>query len=137
MGRLSPDAGTMRAAIAMAIRAPSVHNTQPWRWEIGERTVHLYADWSRRVPATDPDGRDLLISCGAALHHLRVALGAEGWATTVHRVPNPARPDHLASVEPTAGRRPTTTSCWPPRSGAGAPTDARCRPGRCRQATSS
>jgi nitroreductase len=61
--------------------------------------VHLFADWSRQVPATDPDGRDLVISCGAALHHLRVALAAFGWATTVHRVPNPADPTHLAAIE--------------------------------------
>lgn len=102
MARLMPDVGTMRAAVALAMRAPSVHNTQPWRWELGDHTLHLYADWSRQVPATDPDGRDLVISCGAALHHLRVALGAEGWATTVHRIPNPARPEHLAAVEPHA-----------------------------------
>lgn len=94
-----PDVGTLRRAIALAVRAPSVHNTQPWRWRIGPESVHLYADWTRRVPVTDPDGRDLVISCGAALHHLRVALAALGWSTTVHRVPNPAEPAHLAAIE--------------------------------------
>ena len=54
---------------------------------------------SRHLPATDPQARDLLLSCGAALHHLRVALAATGWATTVHRLPNPTEPDHLAAVE--------------------------------------
>lgn len=102
MSEIRPDRQTLRSAVALAVRAPSVHNTQPWRWEIGEHSVHLYADWTRQVPATDPDGRDLVISCGAALHHLRVALGAEGWASRVHRVPNPARRDHLAAVEPYA-----------------------------------
>ncbi len=94
-----PDRETLRSAIALATRAPSVHNTQPWRWSTGVESVHLVADWTRQVPATDPDGRDLVISCGAALHHLRVALAALGWASEVHRVPNPAEPHHLAAVE--------------------------------------
>lgn len=94
-----PDEKTVRSAIELAIRAPSVHNTQPWRWRVGDSSLHLYADWSRHLPATDPDGRDLVVSCGASLHHLRVALAALGWGTVVHRVPNPAEPDHLAAVE--------------------------------------
>lgn len=100
MSVTQPDRDTVLGAIELAIRAPSVHNTQPWRWEVGDRTVHLYADWDRQVHATDPDGRDLVVSCGAALHHLRVALRASGWQTTVHRIPNPAYPAHLASIEP-------------------------------------
>lgn len=94
-----PDSHTVRSAIELAVRAPSVHNTQPWRWLIGARSVHLMADWTRQVPVTDPDGRDLLLSCGAVLHHLRVAFAALGWATTVHRLPNPADPEHLAAIE--------------------------------------
>ncbi|HEV8557654.1 MAG TPA: NAD(P)H nitroreductase [Actinophytocola sp.] len=95
-----PDHETVRGAIALATRAPSVHNTQPWRWLLGDSTVHLMADWRRHLPVTDPDGRDLLISCGAALHHLRVGLAALGWAGEVHRIPNPADPTHLAALEP-------------------------------------
>jgi nitroreductase len=100
MARGQPDARTVHAALALATRAPSVHNTQPWRWRRAERSLHLYADRSRWLTATDPEGRDLLLSCGAALHHLRVALAALGWSTRVHRVPNPAEPDHLAVIEP-------------------------------------
>lgn len=109
MSGTGPDRETLRGAIALATRAPSVHNTQPWRWVVGEESVHLYADWSRQLPATDPDGRDLLISCGAALHHLRVALAALGWATVVHRIPNPAEPSHLAAIEPRP-HEPTETA---------------------------
>jgi nitroreductase len=94
-----PDHETVRRAIALATRAPSVHNTQPWRFLLGDSSVHLMADWTRHLPATDSDGRDLLISCGAALHHLRVALAAFGWAADVHHIPNPADPTHLAAVE--------------------------------------
>jgi len=94
-----PDEKTVRSAIALAIRAPSVHNSQPWRWRVGDSSLHLYADWSRHLSAIDPDGRDLVVSCGASLHHLRVALAALGWGTAVHRVPNPGDPEHLAAVE--------------------------------------
>ena len=87
-------------ALRLAVRAPSVHNCQPWRWLVGPGTVHLYADGSRQVPATDPHGRDLLISCGAALNHLLVALASLGWDARVRRMPDPARPGHLATVQP-------------------------------------
>lgn len=93
------DRRTVRSALDLAVRAPSVHNSQPWRWRLADRGVHLYADRDRRLPATDPDGRDLLVSCGAALHHLRIALAAVGIGSAVHRIPNPAEPDHLAAVQ--------------------------------------
>lgn len=96
---ISPDIQTLRAAVKLAGRAPSIHNSQPWRWLAGETSLHLYADASRLLPATDPDGRDLMLSCGAALHHLQVAAAAIGWAARIHRLPNPNQPDHLAAVE--------------------------------------
>ncbi|MFI7680156.1 Acg family FMN-binding oxidoreductase [Actinophytocola sp. NPDC049390] len=107
MNERTPDTHTVLDAITLANRAPSVHNTQPWRWLLGDETIHLMADRSRGLPATDPDGRDLLVSCGAALHHLRLALGALGWRAIVHRLPNPADPDHLAAVE-LAPKTPST-----------------------------
>lgn len=85
-------------ALEHAVRAPSVHNTQPWRWRIRDDAVELYADWTRHLPWTDPDRRDLLISCGAALHHLRVALAAQGLAVAVDRFPDPDYEGHLATV---------------------------------------
>jgi nitroreductase len=94
-----PDHHTLHSAIELANRAPSVHNTQPWRWLIGEESVHLLADRTRQLPATEPQGRDLLLSCGAALHHLAVALATLGWHATVHRIPNDNDPDHLAAIE--------------------------------------
>jgi nitroreductase len=94
-----PDAGTIRTVLSLASRAPSVHNTQPWRWWVDGSSLHLYSDASRQLPNTDPDGRDLLLSCGAALHHCVVALAAVGWLSKVTRLPNPADPSHLAAIE--------------------------------------
>lgn len=90
---------TLLAALSLAGKAPSVHNSQPWRWQLGDNSVHLYIDARRWLPATDPHGRDLLLSCGTALHHLRVALAALDIDAEVHRMPNPAEPDHLAAIE--------------------------------------
>ncbi|WP_280339418.1 Acg family FMN-binding oxidoreductase [Nocardia neocaledoniensis] len=98
MKRGLPDDTTVKAALTLAGRAPSVHNIQPWRWRIADHSIHLYLDRQRALPATDPDQRDTVISCGAALHHLTVALAAMGWAAVIHRVPDPADPDHLAAV---------------------------------------
>jgi len=94
-----PNAETVRANLMLAIRAPSVHNTQPWRWGVGDNSLHLYANRSLQLHSTDPDGRDLMISCGAALNHCVIAFAASGWQAKVHRFPNPAEPDHLASIE--------------------------------------
>jgi nitroreductase len=93
-------------AIEHALRAPSVHNTQPWRWRITDDSVELYADWNRHLIATDPDRRDLVVSCGAALHHLLVALAAQGLEVEVDRMPDPDDAEHLATVtvRPGAGR---------------------------------
>ena len=93
-----PDAATIEAAISRACRAPSVHNCQPWQWSASEHSIQLFSDRSRLVRGGDPDDRDLLMSCGAALHHLHVALEAAGWTPRVHRLPDPHQPDHLASV---------------------------------------
>ncbi|GAB1646320.1 Acg family FMN-binding oxidoreductase [Krasilnikovia sp. MM14-A1259] len=99
-------AAVLARAAAMAGYAPSVHNTQPWRWTIRTDRMELTAVWSRQLPAIDPDGRLLLLSCGAALHHARTTLTATGWDYAVERLPTPGRPDLLAVLTPTAHRQP-------------------------------
>jgi nitroreductase len=94
-----PDKKTIRTALTMAIRAPSVHNTQPWLWRVGENSIHLYSNPSLQLQSTDPDSRDLKISCGIALNHCVVAFAALGWPAKVHRFPNPADASHLAALE--------------------------------------
>lgn len=94
-----PDRETIRSALMLATRAPSVHNSQPWRWRVGDDSLHLYSDRDLHLRHTDPDTRDLMLSCGAALNHLVVAFAALGWQSTVHRFPNPADTGHLAAIE--------------------------------------
>lgn len=99
MNTVHPSHDTVSTALEMANRAPSLHNSQPWQWRVGTQSVHLYSQPALQLPHTDPDGRDLLVSCGAALHHCVIAFAALGWRAVVHRFPNPAQPDHLASLE--------------------------------------
>jgi len=83
--------------VAAACRAPSIHNSQPWRWQYDGERLDLFADWGRQIKRGDPDGRDLEISCGAALHHASVAAAGEGFRTRIRRTPNADRA-HLASL---------------------------------------
>ncbi|GAB3226265.1 Acg family FMN-binding oxidoreductase [Mycolicibacterium hippocampi] len=93
------DLDTIRSALSLAGRAPSVHNSQPWQWRLGHDSLHLYANRELLLPHTDPDARDLMLSCGAALNHCVVALAALGWQTKVHRFPRPDESDHLAALQ--------------------------------------
>jgi nitroreductase len=74
----------LRAAQA-AVHAPSIHNTQPWKWVVHPDRLELYADTERQLAVQDPDAHMLLISCGAALHHAEVALSADGWQYDIDR----------------------------------------------------
>jgi hypothetical protein len=87
------------AAVELARHAPSLHNAQPWRWRI----AGLYADTARAVPVADPLGRELRLSCGAALEHAKIALAAAGWHVILTRLPDPSRPDLIARIH-LAGR---------------------------------
>ena len=95
----------LETAALASLRAPSVFNTQPWRWRIAGDTLELSADRDRGLPATDAEGRLLLVSCGTALHHARTALAAAGHRTEVTRLPDPDRPDRLALIR-VAGSAP-------------------------------
>ena len=88
----------LRFLLNYAVLAPSSHNSQPWLWEINGNEIDLWADRSREMPALDASGRELIMSCGAALQHLRLAMRAFGYANIVSILPDPARPNLLARI---------------------------------------
>jgi hypothetical protein len=85
--------------VRAAITAPSVHNTQPWLFTGRGTGLDLYADTARRLPLTDPDSREMVISCGAALFNVRLAMRHLGFVPVVRAFPNPWNRAHLARVD--------------------------------------
>lgn len=71
-----------------AVLAPSVYNTQPWLFKVTGAEVAMYVDRARAMPVTDPLGRNLVISCGAALFHLRIAIRHFGYVPVVRTFPD-------------------------------------------------
>ena len=96
------DRATVEKVLALAVRAPSIHNTQPWRWRLGDDGLRLLADRGRQLTVADPDGHSLLISCGAALHLTELGLAANGWRTVTELWPDRDDPDVIAHLVPEA-----------------------------------
>ena len=89
---------TARFVVETAISAPSVNNTQPW-WFYGiDSEIGLHADDERKLPVADPDGREMLISCGAALFTARVALRHLGIVPKVRLLPEQDLPTLVAKI---------------------------------------
>lgn len=103
----SERAALLRHAAERAVRAPSIHNTQPWRFVLTGDALEIHADRTRGLDVLDPRGRQLTISCGCALYNARVAIAAAGYEPIVHRLPDEDRPDLMARVS-IGGRR-----TWP------------------------
>ncbi|MBE9047527.1 nitroreductase [Pleurocapsales cyanobacterium LEGE 10410] len=97
-----PVAGTttdkLKFLLNYAVLAPSSHNTQPWLFKIVDDGVELYADQTRALPIADPDRRELTISCGAALFHLRIAMHHFGYRDVVEILPEQNNPNLLARI---------------------------------------
>lgn len=105
---LRPDASPgekLRFALRYAVLAPSSHNTQPWRFLVDGDTVALCADRLRALPVADPYDRELVISCGAALMNLRIALAHLGLPYAITLFPSPDDPDVLAHLRVVQGGR--------------------------------
>ncbi|NPT56139.1 Acg family FMN-binding oxidoreductase [Paraburkholderia elongata] len=99
--QIDPNAGIeekLRFALRYAVLAPSNHNTQPWHFIVDGDCITLCADRLRALPMVDPFDRELIISCGAALFNLRVALSHFGLAYAITLFPSPADVDVLAHL---------------------------------------
>jgi len=104
----APSAQVARRMVELACLAPSVRNTQPWAWRLSGSEAWLHADLDRQLLVEDPFGRDLVISCGAALHHFQLAARALGWRTGVVRIPESDDLTVLAHVRLRRDPRPET-----------------------------
>ena len=93
--------------VTAATRAPSIHNTQPWRFVAGPDRLDVYLDAERALPVLDPTGRQQIISCGSAIEFAVVALAAAGHAAEVDLLPEDAHPAHLATVRVTGPHEPS------------------------------
>jgi nitroreductase len=97
-GRLSE--ADILSCITAAIAAPSLHNSQPWRFGIRDGGVEVYVDRHRQLDVIDPTGREMLISIGAAVFNLRLAVRHHGYAPVWRAWPDSAQPDLVARIRP-------------------------------------
>ena len=91
-------AAALTNIVELACRAPSLHNSQPWRWVFEDAALHLFADHTRIGHRTDSAAREVILSCGVALDHVQVAAAAAGWTTRVERLSDSGDRGRLASI---------------------------------------
>jgi hypothetical protein len=88
----------LRRAAIRATYAPSVHNTQPWRFDLRRGELELLADRTRQLHVLDPSGRQLMISLGCALFNARVSLAAAEGTPHIERFPADATGEVVARL---------------------------------------
>jgi hypothetical protein len=93
----------IRQIVTVAALAPSVYNTQPWRFRTDGYVIDVFADRERQLHYMDEPGRLLALSCGAALHHAGLAVRGLGRDVDMRLLPDPHVPDHLARIVPGPG----------------------------------
>jgi hypothetical protein len=97
----------LRAVVRYAILAPSSHNSQPWRFRLVGERLEVLSDGSRALAVSDPDDRELTMACGAAVLNLRLALRHFGQSFECVTLPDPARPELIATFQLTGEENAT------------------------------
>lgn len=103
----TPSRTVLMECIRAAVLAPSLHNSQPWRFRVGRGKVDVYADRGRRLAVLDPSGRELMISVGAAVFTLRVALRHHGFVPRLDLFPDADESDLVARITTARFAAPT------------------------------
>ena len=102
-GGAFPAKGTAREKmmhlLRLAVLAPSIHNTQPWKFSVDRGRIGIFADRTRWLAAADPDQRDLRMSLGCVLENLLIAARHYGYQPEVTYAPRATSPDFVAMVD--------------------------------------
>lgn len=109
VGDAELSAPILTACLEAAIAAPSIHNSQPWRFRIRDGGIDVFTDPTRRLAVIDPEGRELMVSVGAALLNLRVAFLHHGRMPVLRLLPEDGEPHLVARVEPGPPAEPDET----------------------------
>ncbi|MBM2616388.1 nitroreductase [Actinoplanes sp. LDG1-06] len=102
------DDADLRAAAEAGIRAPSMHNSQPWRFRMRDGAIEILADPARRLRTADRSGWAVRMACGAATFNARLALAVRGRPAEVSLLPHTAKPETLARLDPGPDRPPAS-----------------------------
>jgi hypothetical protein len=107
---MPPSREVLTECVRLATAAPSLHNSQPWLFRIGSAGIDVYADRNRRLPVLDPEGREQLISVGAAVFTLRLGMRRAGYLPKAVLFPRPDVPDLVAGVAAAASEPPNAAA---------------------------
>jgi hypothetical protein len=99
----------LHEVVALAALAPSVHNTQPWRFRWDGTALTVLEDPTRGLPVLDPHGRERVLSCGAAIENAVLALRELGRHCDVELLPDREAPELLARLVPGVAESATRT----------------------------
>jgi hypothetical protein len=102
------EADLMRATEA-AIRAPSLHNSQPWQFRLHDGAIDVLLDPHRRLKIADHNNWAARLAGGAALYNARLALTCHGLPPHTRLHPDPTNPNLIAHLTPDTPRPPTYT----------------------------
>lgn len=98
-----PSVDEVRTVVELAALAPSVHNSQPWRFRWDGAALEVREETRRSLPVLDPSGRERVLSCGAAVLGARLGFAEVGWSARAELLPGG---DVLARVVPEERRDP-------------------------------